>query len=80
MPVLPNCDVVQRLGTKLARIFKMAAVSSELYIFLFLFILSKSANVHGWDSTDLELFDLVEEVKVNFYDVLGLQQVRFTFV
>ena len=38
-------------------------------------ILSTSANVHGWDSIDLELFDLVEEVKDNFYGVLGLKQV-----
>ena len=57
----------------------MAAVSEQwcisTRIFLILVILSTSANVHGWDSIDLELFDLVEEVKDNFYGVLGLKQV-----
>ncbi|XP_076326282.1 dnaJ homolog subfamily C member 1 [Tachypleus tridentatus] len=28
----------------------------------------------GWDTEDLELFDLVEEVNQNFYEVLGLEQ------
>jgi len=39
-------------------------------------ILPRCTEVHGWDSIDLELFDLVEEIKDNFYGVLGLQQVR----
>lgn len=39
-----------------------------------LFILPGCTEVHGWDSIDLELFDLVEEIKDNFYDVLGLKQ------
>lgn len=34
--------------------------------------------VYGWDSVDLELFDLVEEIKDNFYDILGLKQVSMT--
>ena len=59
----------------------MAAVSEQcqfsIRIFLFLFILSRFTSVHGWDSIDLELFDLVEEIKDNFYDVLGLKQVSF---
>ena len=56
------------------------AVLSEGYIstriFIFLFILPRCTEVHGWDSIDLELFDIVEEIKDNFYDVLGLKQVR----
>jgi len=32
--------------------------------------------VVGWNNDDLELFDLVEEVNQNFYDVLGLSPVR----
>ena len=60
----------------------MAAVSEQRQIstkiFLFFSILSLSTNVHGWDSIDLELFDLVEEIKDNFYDVLGLKQVSLT--
>ena len=70
---------IERLGPILHEISKMAAVSEQwcisTRIFLILVILSTSANVHGWDSIDLELFDLVEEVKDNFYGVLGLKQV-----
>ncbi|KAL9967016.1 hypothetical protein ACROYT_G025171 [Oculina patagonica] len=53
----------------------MAALSEgSTRIFLLLFILPSCTEVHGWDSIDLELFDLVEEIKDNFYDVLGLKQ------
>lgn len=38
------------------------------------FIFSRCSIVYGWDSVDLELFDLVEEIKDNFYDILGLKQ------
>ena len=31
--------------------------------------------VLGWDNIDLELFDLVEDVRTNFYEVLGVPQV-----
>lgn len=55
---------------------KMAALSTGYRLFLLLFILPGCTEVHGWDSIDLELFDLVEEIKDNFYDVLGLKQVR----
>ena len=69
----------RKTGANLHEISKMAAVSGQWCIstrlFLILVILSTSANVHGWDSIDLELFDLVEEVKDNFYGVLGLKQV-----
>ncbi|XP_013090236.2 dnaJ homolog subfamily C member 1-like [Biomphalaria glabrata] len=30
--------------------------------------------VHGWDSDDLEIFDLVEEINVNFYQYFGIEQ------
>ena len=30
---------------------------------------------YAWDSDDLELFDLVEEINHNFYEVLGLDSV-----
>jgi len=52
----------------------MAAPSTGHGVFLLLFILPRCTEVHGWDSIDLELFDLVEEIKDNFYDVLGLKQ------
>ena len=38
-------------------------------------LLQLTTNVVGWNSEDLELFDLVEEVNQNFYDVLGVDQV-----
>lgn len=53
----------------------MAARSKQYWIILLFMILSKSPFVHSWDAIDFELFDLVEEVKGNFYDILGLQQV-----
>lgn len=28
-----------------------------------------------WDNDELEIFDLVEEINANFYDVLGVAQV-----
>ncbi|XP_071477537.1 dnaJ homolog subfamily C member 1-like [Diadema antillarum] len=40
-------------------------------IFIIAFLLRPA---QAWDSADLELFDLVEEVQQNFYDVLGLDQ------
>ena len=58
----------------------MAALSAGYRFFLLLFILPRCTEVHGWDSIDLELFDIVEEIKDNFYDVLGLKQVRSTDV
>lgn len=54
----------------------MAAFLAGYRFFLLLFILLRCTDVYGWDSIDLELFDIVEEVKDNFYDVLGLKQVR----
>lgn len=54
----------------------MAAFLAGYRVFPLLFILLRCTDVYGWDSIDLELFDIVEEVKDNFYDVLGLKQVR----
>lgn len=34
-----------------------------------------SHTAFSWDTDDLELFDLVEEVNRNFYDVLGVPSV-----
>ena len=55
----------------------MAAESEKCWILLISLIFSQSTGVHGWDSIDLELFDIVEEVKDNFYNILGLKQVSF---
>ena len=37
------------------------------------------SHVHAWDSADFELFDLVEEVPLSFYDVLGVEKVSLQF-
>ncbi|XP_021571601.1 dnaJ homolog subfamily C member 1 isoform X2 [Carlito syrichta] len=41
---------------------------------LLLLLLAAAAPARGWESGDLELFDLVEEVQLNFYQFLGVQQ------
>lgn len=40
---------------------------------LLLFCLIESS--HSWDQSELEIFDLAEEVGRNFYDVLEVSQV-----
>lgn len=32
--------------------------------------------VHGWDTEELEIFDLVEEINKNFYEFMGISQVN----
>lgn len=46
-----------------------------LLLLLLLFVLAVVRPVRAWESGDLELFDLVEEVQLNFYEFLGVQQV-----
>lgn len=41
-----------------------------------LLFLSFSLGVYGWDDGDLEVFDVVEEVNSNFYELLGVKQVK----
>ncbi|XP_052583467.1 dnaJ homolog subfamily C member 1 [Peromyscus californicus insignis] len=41
---------------------------------LLLCLLAAVGPVRAWESADLELFDLVEEVQLNFYEFLGVQQ------
>uniref|UniRef100_A0A2K6NHQ8 DnaJ homolog subfamily C member 1 n=1 Tax=Rhinopithecus roxellana TaxID=61622 RepID=A0A2K6NHQ8_RHIRO len=45
-----------------------------LWPLLLLLLLAAVAPARGWESGDLELFDLVEEVQLNFYQFLGVQQ------
>lgn len=47
-------------------------VRLPLHVFLSFTLI---AQIHAWDNEELELFDLVEEVNANFYDVLGVEQV-----
>ena len=43
---------------------------------LFSLLLLTVDRCRGWDQAELDLFDLVEEVGENFYDVLHVEQVR----
>ncbi|XP_011362707.1 dnaJ homolog subfamily C member 1 [Pteropus vampyrus] len=43
-------------------------------LLLLLLLLAAVGPARGWESGDLELFDLVEEVQLNFYQFLGVQQ------
>jgi DnaJ family protein C protein 1 len=52
-------------------------MGTYLYIWLILssFIIK---NAQAWDGDELELFDLVEEINRNFYELLGISKVRIT--
>lgn len=40
-----------------------------------LLILVSYQSVYGWDHEELEIFDIVEEVNENFYELMGIKQV-----
>lgn len=48
---------------------------SAMFVWYILFLLAFSSSSDAWDQTDLELFDLVEEIQLNFYEVLEIDQV-----
>lgn len=50
--------------------------TATLAILIYLTINCASA----WDTEELEIFDLVEEINQNFYTVLGVQQVLQKFI
>jgi hypothetical protein len=37
------------------------------------------AKARAWGSEEMELFDLVEDVNKNFYEVLGVSEVKSNF-
>jgi hypothetical protein len=43
-------------------------------------VLSCSSPASAWDNDDLEIFDLVELVNKNFYELMGISQVRGIYV
>ena len=56
---------------------KMATSGCHKILFLHCFYLILSVcSVYCWDTDDLELFDLVEEVNGNFYELLDVTQVK----
>lgn len=44
------------------------------FLVLVVVVASVLSSVHSWDSDELELFDLVDEVSANFYSVVGVPQ------
>lgn len=48
-----------------------------IYCIIINLVLINSAQ--AWDSDQLEIFDLVEEVNQNFYNLLNVSQVRIIF-
>lgn len=48
------------------------------WMLLILFVTMHSAV--AWDDSDLEVFDVVEEVNQNFYELMGITQVRARFL
>lgn len=46
---------------------------TNITIFL---LIASAIGVQSWDTEELEIFDLVEEIKVNFYELMGIQQVN----
>ncbi|XP_013097755.1 dnaJ homolog subfamily C member 1 [Stomoxys calcitrans] len=45
-----------------------------IYTGIFLLWVLQVSNVQAWDTEELEIFDLVEEIKTNFYEFMGLKQ------
>lgn len=41
-----------------------------------LFLGALICHASAWDDDDLEVFDVVEEVNQNFYELMGVAQVR----
>lgn len=68
MTFLDKSDVRQNNGPK-----------SRAGVYLFVWLIISSFLVRtteAWDSDELELFDLVEEINTNFYQLLGITQVK----
>jgi hypothetical protein len=51
----------------------------NFFIIVLYVLFSNYGTALAWDNIDLELFDLVEEVRTNFYEVLGVPQVSSFF-
>lgn len=53
---------------------------SLLLIFRVLYFFNVYSTANAWDNDELEVFDVVEEVNQNFYEVLGVSQVSPSFL
>lgn len=44
-------------------------------------LLAMIAHVHGWDSVEMEVFDVVEELEGrNFYELMNITQVQMLII
>lgn len=46
-----------------------------MILFGLIILLFSVSSCYSWDADQLEVFDVVEEVKVNFYEALNVSQV-----
>lgn len=44
-----------------------------------IFVIWNFTFIYAWDSEQLEVFDVVDEVKQNFYELLNISKVCFLF-
>ena len=52
---------------------KMTSITGLISL---LIVLLTIRSAQCWDSEEMEIFDLVEEINQNFYELLGVSQVR----
>lgn len=50
----------------------------NLIIYLFIVVGYSNSPTFAWNNDDLEIFDLVEEIDKNFYEVLNIKQVSLS--
>ncbi|XP_004380597.1 dnaJ homolog subfamily C member 1 isoform X2 [Trichechus manatus latirostris] len=69
------CSRLARLPQRrLFRLVRFPLPQPPPLLLLLLLLLTAGSPARAWESGDLELFDLVEEVQLNFYQFLGVQQ------
>ncbi|KAM9673566.1 dnaJ homolog subfamily C member 1 isoform 3-T3 [Trichechus inunguis] len=69
------CSRLARLSQRrLFRLVRFPLPQPPPLLLLLLLLLTAGSPARAWESGDLELFDLVEEVQLNFYQFLGVQQ------
>ncbi|XP_049633798.1 dnaJ homolog subfamily C member 1 [Suncus etruscus] len=71
----PSSPAAPRQPPPPLRLLRWRPLLPPLLLLLLLLLLAAGAGpARAWESGDLELFDLVEEVQLNFYQFLGVQQ------
>lgn len=66
---LTNCETFLKTN-------RLNGSHKGFYLFVWLILTScLVTRTNAWDSDEMELFDLVEEVNTNFYELLGVSEV-----